>query len=219
MCRFLIIKSENVFNPQKYLEDFTDMAQKSRTPEKDKQEDGWGVTWRLKGDWQSKKNLKPIWECRKSFGDIKSAKLLMVHARSASFEIHKRNLEFNQPFTDGELAFVFNGLVKGVKLEREVEGKIGAKKIFNLVRELKNNDLKQSLLTIHDLLENSSRKIKGLNIGLATENKIAALCAYGQNRNYFTLYHYNKDGLSVIASEPVGNHSFKTMKNNQVQVY
>lgn len=219
MCRFLIVKSRETFDPNKFLEDFADMAEKSCTIENDKQEDGWGVAWREVGAWKTKKYLKPIWESRENFGEVKSTKLLMVHVRSASFESHKDDLEFNQPFIDGSLAFVFNGMLIGVSLEKKVEGKIGSQKIFNLIRESKKSDLEGSLLSIHHLLKNSSRKIKGLNIGLATEGEIAALCSYGQDKEYFTLHCYNSEDLNIIASEPVGDFDFKPMKNGQVKVF
>ena len=219
MCRFLIVKSQKAFNPNRFLEDFANMAEKSRTVENDKQEDGWGVAWHQEGAWKIKKYLKPIWKNRELFKEIKNTKLLVVHARSSSFESHKDNLEFNQPFIEGPLAFVFNGMVIGVAFEKKIDGKIGAQKIFNLIRESGKSDLEESLLSIHHLMKNSSRKIKGLNIGLATGNRIAALCAYGQDKKYFTLHHHNSNDLSIIASEPVGDFDFEPMKDGQVKVF
>ena len=35
---------------------------------------------------------------------------MLIHARSASFEKDKDNIDFNQPFLNSEYAFVFNGL-------------------------------------------------------------------------------------------------------------
>lgn len=217
MCRFLLIKSEKKRKMGKILHEFTDMAKESRTEDGDWQEDGWGVSWREKNKWKLFKSLSPIWEEKEKFDDIPETNLLVVHARSASFEKHKGKLDYNQPYIDDDFSFVFNGLLMGVKTERRVEGEIGAQKIWTLLKEeLDDEEPSTALKKVHSFLKKSSKKINGLNIGLSDGKNIFALCGRHEVNGYFTLKRFVKDDFSMISSEEFGNYDFESLEEEEV---
>lgn len=210
--------SDQTFNPQKLLEDFSNMCKKSIAPNGDRQEDGWGAAWLdEKDNWQTIKSLSPIWDDREKFSSVPPVKTLVAHARSATFPGEKGILGYNQPYVDGKYCFVFNGSLKGVKLEKPVPGKIGAQKIWFLLREkLKEDSVSNSLQYIKEYLEKNSAEITALNIGIATKNSLTALCKFKTNPDYYTL-HYSSNKIKIICSEKLNDNSFLQIPNNKIK--
>lgn len=213
MCRFLLAKSKETINVAKVLGNFADMCGQSRAPDGDRQEDGWGMAWIDRNEnWQNIKSLNPIWKDRSGFSRLPKTRMLVVHARSASFADQKGEIEYNQPFVNENKAFVFNGMLRGVKLPFRLEGKIGAQKIWSLLQ-------KKSLENAQKLLHKHSNFIRGLNIGLASKNNISALCDYGEDDEYFTLRYASENGVSIICSEEIVGFDFAKMKKGEIKVY
>src|SRR3989344_4992469 len=134
MCRFLLVKSKKLIKPQKLLLQFAQMAKKSRALDGDWQGDGWGVAYKNQ-KWEIHKSLNPIWQDENTFNKFPKTDLFLVHARSASFPKDRGVIEFNQPFIYKNYAFVFNGLLRGVRLPMKVSGRIGAEKIWFLLKK------------------------------------------------------------------------------------
>lgn len=217
MCRFLLIKSKQEINAHALLESFADMAEESRTAEGDRQGDGWGIAWRKKDKWQIYKSLKPIWEDRKKFAEVSHSDTFAVHARSASFANQVGTLEYNQPFINDEVCFVFNGVLKGVKLSRPVPGKIGAQKIFHLLREeLKITPPKKSLQKLDLLLRNNAQEIGGLNIGVIYNNQLFALCDFGRDSDYFSIRYSQNEDISLVCSAELPGYNWQTMNKGDI---
>lgn len=213
MCRFLMVKSGKKVNPEGFLRDFALMCQKSRTLEGDRQEDGWGVAWLDKNKWEIKKSLRAIWRDKKKFKKIPKTEIFVVHARSASFSNQKGVIDYNQPYIDDGFCFVFNGEIEGVRMKEKVKGKIGAQKIWNLVRnQLKEKGPSQILEEIYKLLERKSRKVYGFNIGLAGKKKIFAFCGRNCGSGYFNLKVAKSEKIKIVCSEKIGFQRFKQMK-------
>ena len=218
MCRFLLAKSDAVLDTGRILGDFAHMAQKSQTPDGDRQADGWGVAWRVDGQWQEYKSLSPIWKERSALKKIPKCKYLAVHARSASFSGQKGNISYNQPYLNTHGCFVFNGSVAGVSFPRVIDGAIGAQKIHTLLLEaFGTHDPVEALSGVDADIELHSRRIVGLNIACIYNNELYALCDYTRFRDYFTVCYYYDKGLSIISSEPVGEFSYKTMRKKEVK--
>jgi hypothetical protein len=78
--------------------------------------------------------LASVWEEEDVFASFPAARRFCAHARSSSFPGQTGNLAFNQPFVGSGAAFVFNGLLRGVRIGCPLAGKIGAQKIWNLFR-------------------------------------------------------------------------------------
>lgn len=217
MCRFLLFRSENKNKPEKYLTRFAAMCKKSRTPEGDKQEDGWGITWKENNSWKLRKSLLPIWEDKKVFSKIPSTDLFMVHARSAGFSNQKGNLNYNQPYLADSLSFVFNGMIRGVRLPVPLDGEIGAQKIFSLLKkETDKNTPEKALLAVLKTLTEHSQKIEGMNIGLVKDDKFYLLCEYYINKDYFTVRYFQDNIVTLVCSEPFGLYNWNSMGKGEI---
>lgn len=199
-----MIKSKKPIKSSNLLGDFAAMCKNNSQW----QGDGWGVAWRLDDrNWTLDKSLNPIWDDKAKFDKIPSAKLLVVHARGASFPDQKGDIDFNQPYIDNDVCFVFNGELYGVKLK--AEGKIGAQKIFNLLKET-------SLERVAKLLRKNSKKILGMNIGLVKGDAINVLCDYDDQQDYYTLRYYINKDFVIVCSEEIGNYKWKEMGKGEI---
>jgi len=214
-----MIKTKKRINLTHLLGQFTAMCQNSRAPDGDWQGDGWGIAWREKNVWNLKKSLLPIWEENHNFPMIQNANLLVAHARSAGFPEHKGNIDYNQPFINDSLCFVFNGMIRGVNLSRHMDGTIGAQKLFSLLAQhLRFDSVKNSLKSVDKIMLKNAKRIEGMNIGLAQNDKMYALCEYEDNAAYFGLQYYQDENLSLICSSPVDSYKWKTMKKGEILV-
>jgi len=228
MCRFLLCKSKQKTNPQQILESFAKMAKKSKAFDGDWQGDGWGISWLDKNNcWQIYKSLKPIWEDVQSIKRLYMTTMFAIHARSATFPQHKKNIEYNQPYLYNQYAFVFNGYLKGVSLS--IPGKIGAQKIWFLLRKVldhpqgDNNKrhkhpagVIKALEKVKNLLKKNTKQIQALNIGLSDGEKIYALTYYSKHPKYYQLHYYKDSSLQFICSEPLEGYSSALITANQI---
>ena len=217
MCRFLLARFEKPIDPQPLLRDFAVMCQRSRAPDGDWQGDGYGIAWQKDSQWHLHKSLKPIWQDEDIFSKVGATNLLVAHSRSAGFPQHKGIIDYNQPFVKDTMCFVFNGMIKGVRLNIPLEGKIGAQKIFSLLlKEAKNNNTEEALQNVRTLILANSLKIEGMNIGLVHKGRLYSFCEYADNTNYFNLHFVQKSGLSLICSQPLSGYRWKRMSKGQV---
>ena len=218
MCRFLMAKSASPISPAFLLEDFADMAEKSRAPDGDRKADGWGAAWLDEsGAWRSRTSTIPIWNDRPTFASIPMSRILLVHARSASFPGQKGVPAYNQPFVSESRAFVFNGLLHGVSLPRPVPGDIGAQKIWALLREREASTSAESALTgVTGLLERHCRRLQGLNVGVCDKKNLYAFCRFEGDGTYYQLYVHEAPGLSLVCSEPLPDLDFHPLLRNTV---
>lgn len=215
MCRFLLVKFNKDISPKTLLEEFAQMCQESKTEEGDWQGDGWGVAWYGENTWEVRKSLLPIWEERKKFGKVPKTRILVVHARSATFAKHKGNIDYNEPYLSGDYCYVFNGMVQGVRLV--AEGQIGAQKVWSLLqKELTTNEPLRALENISEMLRKNSRSIKGLNVALATKDNFFVLFGKQGNGDYFTLRKLLNGDLKIVCSEEIGNFKFEKMREGEV---
>ena|SRR3990167_1821403 len=213
MCRFLLIKSKKEIKLTNLLNDFADKCRTSN----EWQGDGWGISWKVEDrGWRIEKSLRPIWEDVDKFDKIPKSKFFVVHARSASFPKHNGFLDYNQPYLDKDLIFVFNGELYGVSVR--APGNIGAQKIFWLLNKDRNQrkTVVESLKNVRDLLISNSKSMLGMNMGLFHEDAILASCYYQKNAQYYTLHFMTSDSLSMISSEKIGNFSWQQMKKGDI---
>ncbi|HIH13437.1 TPA: hypothetical protein HA242_06975 [Candidatus Woesearchaeota archaeon] len=208
-------KTEKEIKPEEILVKFAEMSEKSRAFDGDRQEDGWGIIWLdSEKNWRSVKSVKPIWEDMELLSKIPSTKLFVIHARSSSFPGHKNNIEFNQPFTDDNYAFVFNGLLKGVNLT--LPGSIGSQKIWSLVQdELKQKEPLEALKIVKEALSVNSREIQALNIGIAGKENIYALCFYSKHPDYYSLRYLDSPDHKMICSEKLSGYDWTSLEADQ----
>ncbi|MCS7184099.1 MAG: hypothetical protein NZ866_01985 [Patescibacteria group bacterium] len=205
MCRFLIISSKEEFQIKDYLYPFSKMCENSFTPDGDRQKDGWGCLTSK----QFYKSIQPIWKEKNIFDIFLNDNLFIAHCRSASNSII--DLEFNQPFIKDSLVFVFNGLLKGVKID--IEGKIGAQKLFNLILDFYKREKSNFLENLYQYILQNSEFIVGMNIGLIdlSLKRIYLISVYHQHKDYFQLNLFEEENLIIISSEEFANLNFQKL--------
>lgn len=219
MCRFLLVKSQTPIFPQELILKFAKMSYKSRAPDGDIQGDGWGFAYlNPKDKWITDKSLNSIWDDTKTFSRYPKSQIFTVHARSAMLKSQKNTLRYNQPYVNKKYCYVFNGFLRGVSLKENPEGEIGAQKIWSLLRKSlkKDSEEKEALRNTKDILEVGTKKLCGLNIGLANKESIAALCYHQNNHQYYTLYYFKNAALKIICSEPLEGFGFKKMHSGDM---
>ncbi len=218
MCRFLIVRSAEAFDPGPLFRAFAEMARLSRAPDGDRQADGWGASSQApSGAWQTIKSLRPIWQDGEALDEIPTGRIFLLHARSASFSDQKEVLEFNQPFVGGRRAFVFNGLLKGVAFPRPLEGRIGAQKIWSLLKpDAAAGPLDEVLSAAVREITSHSREIAALNIGLVEDERIAVYAHGADVLPYYHLWTAERDGRTVVCSEPLPGLPFRRLPPGSV---
>lgn len=220
MCRFLIVKSKKKIKPEDLLKPFALACQKSKAPDGEMQKDGYGIAWQDGESWQLKKSLIPIWEEQNLFKQIPKTNLFVAHARSAGFAKDKDNLDYNQPFLDGYLCFVFNGMIRKISFSLPLEGKIGSQKLFSLIKlQNKKHKIDLALEEVKKLVLKKAEKVEGMNIGLVKDGRIYVLCQYTDNKEYFTLHFYQNKGLTIVSSESFGCYDWKTMGKGELLIF
>jgi predicted glutamine amidotransferase len=166
--------------------------------------------------WKVLKSLRPIWEDGNAWADVPSCRILLVHARSASFPSQKRDLEYNQPFFDGDRAFVFNGLIRGVAFPRPLEGRIGAQKIWSLLKPAPvAGSVEEDLRAAVELIAAHAREVSALNVGLVEGERIAVY-AHPAASDYYRLWLAADAGVSAVSSEPLPALPFRPLPSGIV---
>jgi hypothetical protein len=218
MCRFLMVRSKACLQPEGFLEEFAAMAARSRSPDGDRQADGWGVAW-LDGrsGWNIKKSPNPIWTETRLFSGIPRCRVLAAHVRSASFPGQKRAVEFNQPFVADSYAFVFNGLLKNVQAPFPVEGRIGSQKIWWLLqRFLSCGRPAAGISALVRLLEFWAREIQALNIGLFEDRRLYVYSRQAGAGPYYELRIHRTPSLTMVCSEALDGLRWQSVPLNVV---
>ena len=204
MCRFLLYRSKVELPLNPLLEKFSLMAERSRSPDGDRQGDGWGACWWSRGRWEGYRSLEPVW--RDSWRSVPSGTHLVLHARSSSFPDQRGVVEFNQPFfgREGSWAFVFNGLLRGVTLPPGLPGRIGSERLFALLGVyLKRFPPKQALEKLCELLGGRVREEAALNVAIATRERFYVLNKYSGSGEYYRLFFRESPEGVLISSEPL----------------
>jgi len=163
--------------------------------------------------WRVHRSVAPIWDADlERFG---AASLLVAHARSA-FRNEGIAVENNMPFLADGTVFAFNGELHGVRIHEE--GRIGAEKVFNVVRRLARGDLAAGLARATTLIRARSRYVRALNVVASAGDSIVAQCAFGEQPDYFTLHLAREDGRVAVCSEPLAGAAWAPMANGAMEV-
>jgi glutamine amidotransferase len=206
MCRFLVLRSAEGFDPSPIVDSFRQRCR--RSPEF--QGHGFGMALLASGRWERRRSLTPIWEDSQPLP--RKVEALVVHARSA-FRNEGIDVRNNMPFYRDDLCFVFNGELRGVRLR--APGRIGAEKIFHVILE-QRTAFPEALTATDRLIRSRSRYVWAMNLALTDGSSIYAHCRLGEQPDYFTL-HYRTGDLSGVSSEPL-DESFRPMANGETRV-
>lgn len=198
MCRLLCVKSEKKFAVSYHLSKFSEMANSS----KEYQGHGWGCAYLHDGNWIVYHSIKPIWE--DDFNDFPETTLLLAHARSA-FNNKDIIVENNMPFYDGKYIFIFNGELRGVRINES--GRIGAEKIFNYIKRFNEGNMHTALEKGMDRLDKRTKYIRAANIIVSDAKQVNWVSMFNEDPDYFTMHCKNNNGLRIISSAPYVNES------------
>jgi predicted glutamine amidotransferase len=205
MCRLLLVHSSAAFDPAPHLRAFAEICENSR----EFQGHGWGCAVLDGGGWKIHRDVMPVWE--DDLGRFPATTRLLVHARSA-FRDEGIAVENNMPFTDGDAVFIFNGELHGVRLK--AEGRIGAEKIFNVIRRTGDGTGLEAIAAAVRVIESRSRYVKAMNIILSCAENAWAFSLFNEDADYFTLRRRRSDGLTVVCSEPYpGTDGWEKLEN------
>ena len=158
MCRLLAVHDSRPFDIGSHVRQLAAVARNSR----EYQGDGWGCAWLEAGQWCVYRDIRPIWEDDLSrFG---RTTLLLAHARSA-FRNEGLDVANNMPFISGREVFIFNGEMRGVRIQ--AGGRIGAEKLFHFLERFGGNHQGQGLAKALAIVKRRSRYIRAMNFVLA----------------------------------------------------
>jgi glutamine amidotransferase len=110
-------------------------------------------------------------------------------------------VENNMPFVAGDEAFVFNGELHGVTLK--MEGRIGAEKIFNLIRGFDHGDLEEATCRAQRVLRKRSRNIRAMNWAVARGRTVALGSYFTAEEEYFSLHKHADSAGTAVCSVPL----------------
>ena len=211
MCRLLYVRSEQEFEITEHLQKFAKISKNS----KEFQGHGWGCTYLQNGQWQLYKNIMPVWEDNLNvFGETSH---LIAHARSA-FRDKDIHIENNMPFTSGDVIYIFNGELHGVKIKEK--GRIGAEKLFNFIMRFNKGNLLAALSKGTVIIEKRSKYIKAMNIIMADRHKAYLSSLFNEDETYFTMHVKNDNNKIIICSDHYpGENDWQKIENRTIKVF
>jgi glutamine amidotransferase len=147
-----------------------------------------GVPHRLHGDvaWRRYRSVRPIWE--DEWPRFEPARMWIVHARSA-FRNEGVVVANNMPFLADDLAFAFNGELRGVRLQ--APGDTGAARLLHLLgrfRTAADGNVLDALVRLDRVVSQRSHYVRALNVVAADRDRVYVHCHYSEDAEYFTLH-------------------------------
>ena len=205
MCRILYARADEAFSIAELLAPFAALSRDSQ----EYQGHGWGCAWRENGQWRQYHDIRPVWEDDlQQFG---TTSLLLVHARSA-FRDEGIVVENNMPFSDGESVFIFNGELRGVRIQSP--GRIGAEKIYNYIRRFDKGDKLAATEKAVDIITRRSSYVRAMNIILSDGEQSCLSTSYNEDPGYFQLHQKKENGLHLVCSRPFAGETGWTAIDN-----
>ena len=206
MCRILYARCATPFPIAEKLAPFAELSRNSR----EFQGHGWGCAWREDDGWHQYHDIGPIWE--DDLNQFGSTRLLLVHARSA-FRDEGIVVENNMPFSDGESVFIFNGELRGVRIQSE--GRIGAEKIYNYIRRFDKGDKCAAAAKAVEIIKKRSSYVRAMNIILSDGEQSCLSTSYCEDPEYFQMHQKHEPGLHLVCSQPfAGDQGWTRIENN-----
>ena len=193
MCRLLLVRSKDEISAETFLREFAEVSKNS----KEYQGHGWGCTMLINDEWTHYRNISPVWEDDLSkFG---KTTLLLAHARSA-FRDEGIKVDNNMPFFDDKYVFIFNGELRGVKIN--AEGRIGAEKIFNFIKRFDKGNIHEAIKKGIDVIKRRTSYIRALNFIISDKNETFVYSHFNEDEEYFTM-KYSEENALIICSDQI----------------
>jgi predicted glutamine amidotransferase len=199
MCRILGIQADEPIDAVPWIEAFSRQCRASQ----EFQGHGWGMSWQEDGVWRRHRSIVPIWDDRV---ELPPTHMLLVHARSA-FRNEGIVVENNMPFLSGDLAFAFNGELRGVRLQ--APGETGAARLFHLLERFTgaaDGDALSATARLDALITARSDYVRALNILVSDGRSLFINTRYSEDPDYFGLHTASIDGTPrtrLVCSERI----------------
>lgn len=207
MCRLLYVRSRVPFEIRPHLEKLAVIAKNS----KEYQGHGWGCAYLENGAWKIHKKVTPIWD--EDLMEFGQTTVFLAHARSA-FQDKDIGIQNNMPFHDNGYVFIFNGELRGVKINEK--GRIGAEKIFNYIRRFDRGDMLAAMSKGINIIQKRTDYVRALNAIIADKQKAYVVSIFNEDPDYFTLRRKESDKL-MVSSEPYpGESDWQSIPNNTI---
>lgn len=198
----LAVRADEPFDALPWIAAFSERCRSSR----EHQGDGWGVAWREGSAWRRRRSVRPIWDDVPV--SLPRSRVFLVHARSAfrNEGVVERN---NMPFLDGEVAFAFNGELRGVRLA--APGDTGAAKLLHLFvrfRRSAGGDGLAALARLDSVVTARTDYVRALNVVASDGRELWVNAHHSEDPAYFTMVRADVDtgngtSATLIASEPL----------------
>ena len=200
MCRILALESDVPVALRPWIRHFARACRES--PEY--QGHGWGVTWMPEAAgageasvWRRYRSTTPIWDDE---APTVSSRRFLVHARSAFRDegIAERN---NMPFLSGDMAFAFNGELRGVRLS--VPGETGAARLLRLLERFRSSSTtgtEGALERLDRVVTTRAEYVRALNVVVMEEEALLVHSRYSEDPAYFGMHRVHVPGLQLVSS-------------------
>lgn len=211
MCRLLYVRAEREFEAAEHLKPFAALARDSR----EYQGHGWGCAVHRGGEWVLHHDIRPIWE--DDLDRFGRTRALVAHARSA-FQDRDIRVENNMPFGDGRRVFVFNGELRGVRIQEA--GRIGAEKIFNYIKRFDRGDTLSALQRAVGIIQRRTGYVRAMNLIIADGDRAYLSTVFNEDPEYFTMSERRGDGRLALCSEPYpGERDWRGIPSGTIRSY
>lgn len=180
MCRILAFVADEPVDASPWIDAFAEACRIS----KEYQGHGWGMAWRTDDGWSRYRTTRPIWE---DDAEAPLGRVVVVHARSA-FRNEGITEENNMPFLSGDLAFAFNGELRGVRLS--VPGETGAARLLHLLDRFRASDaadVPAALRRLDAVIRARTEYVRALNLVVSDGRALHVHSRYSEDPDYFTL--------------------------------
>ncbi len=210
MCRLLYLAGDSLPDCARTLNEFATACKNSR----EFQGHGYGISWKTKADSHSHHRICPIWE--NSLPSLVGAQQVVAHARSA-FRDEGIVVENNMPFFADGITFAFNGELQGVRIREQ--GRIGAEKIFNVIRSCYQGDWGAALRDAMKLITSRTRYVRAMNVLLADETRAYLYSDFSEAPEYFTLHVHKGRELAVCSEVLPSLSGWEQLPRRTVEVF
>ena len=122
------------------------------------------------------------------------------------------------PFYSGDIIYIFNGELHGVKIQEK--GRIGAEKIFNFILRFNKGNLFEALKRGTSIIEKKSKYVRAMNIIMADRKKAYLSSLFNEDNEYFSMYFKKDDDKLIICSDPFTDEDgWQKIENRTVKVF
>ena len=159
--------------------------------------------------------------CGKIPGGRAGARACFSRMPAALFRDEGICVENNMPFFDGELAYIFNGELRGVRIRER--GRIGAEKIFNFIKRFDRGDTRLALERGLEVVARRTRCLRAANVIMADSRQRVYLAnIFNEDPDYYRMWTTTLGSVLVVSSEPYAgsaqNAEWAPLTNGDVTV-